>query len=1056
MKTLTSCAAALLALGQFAASAQISSSSAFASQPTQNSKPSALNPAVTANFAKLPLSFEANQGQTDSQVRFVSRGQGYSLFLTNREAVLALHKNEPQPVHGRDGKPALSAKAGKTAVVRMELDGASDGLRVVGEEPLPGKSNYFIGSDSSKWHTNVPTYSRVKYTGVYPGIDLVYYGNQQQLEYDFVVAPNADPKQARLHFAGADKLKLNHDGDLEIIAKEGEIAFHKPVVYQMKDGQRQPVIGSFRLLAKNTVGFELGSYDRSRELVVDPVLAYSTYLGGTQAEYAEALAVDQDANVYVTGENYSTDFPLTKHPLEKTSTAVYLTKLNQTGTALDYSTYFVSDVYNTVSPTGLAVDAAGDAYLTGATGDGFPTTSGAFQTAYKRTDGNDTGFVAKVNSTGSALVYSTYLGGSGGHIKYENGYCQAIAVDAEGNAYVTGYTDSADFPVTKGAYQTTKKSELSAFVTKLNPEGTGLVYSTFLGGTSVAPLGEIPEDDGYAIVLNSAGEAYVGGSTVFTDFPTTANAFQTVKPSPGSSGSSGFVTKLNAAGSGLVFSTFLGGSNPVGTQNFGQPGDFVVGVAVDPQGNVFAVGEASSTDFPVTSNAIQSTAESTLDGFVTKLDPTGSALVYSTYLGGTSFTDGGLPLPGAVVAGVAVNKQGDAFVTGHTIATNFPVTSGAIQRHNLAASKKSTNAFLTEFDPGGSLLYSTYFGGNGKVPGYSDAYDGGDKAIAVALDSLGNAYIAGTTISSDFPVTPGAFQTQYQTSIDSDGIHTTFVAKFAFHKPTSTTLVGSSNPAVLGTTVKFTATATLVYGGTPVGDVSFSVDGPVVAHIPVDASGQAVFSTSTLSAGQHTITARFPEDTDSYSSSSATLVETITGGQVATPFFPRLGGTYHSGDKFAIEDSTPGATIYYTVDGTTPTAASTRYTSPILISTTTTIKAIAVVSGDTNSAVATATYTIVPAAVTTTTSLTSSTNPSTLGDAVTFTATVTAASGPTPTGAVTFKNDSVVLGTVPLTGGKASIRTSNLTVGGNTFAAIYTGNATDAASAATITQEVAQ
>ena len=708
---------------------------------------------MKANFGKLPLSFEANQGQTDRRVKFLSRGQGYSLFLTGREAVLALHKNGLQPIHERGGKPTLPPNGGKTDIVRMGLAGASQGLRVAGDEPLPGKSNYFLGSDPAKWHTNVPTYSKVKYSGVYPGIDLVYYGNQQQLEYDFVIAPNADPKQARLHFAGASKLKLNHDGDLEIIAKDGEIAFHKPVVYQMKDGQRQPVDGNFKLLAKNIVGFELGSYDRSRELVVDPVLAYSTYLGGTEAEFARAIAVDQHANVYVTGQNFSSDFPLSKHALDTTSNSVYLTKLNQTGTAIDYSTYFVSDCCNEVRAYGLAVDASGNAYLTGAAEEGFPTTSGAFQTVSKQKVGFYTGFVAKVNATGSGLVYATYLGGSGGdstYIGYDSG--QAIAVDSAGDAYVTGHTDSADFPVTKGAYQSTNKSGLSAFVTKLNPEGTGLVYSTFLGGTSIAPQGDVPADMGYAIALNSSGEAYVGGSTVLTAFPTTPDAFQTVSPSKGSFGSSGFVAKLNAAGSELVFSTFLGGSNPV-YENNGEPGDIVFGIAVDPQGNVLAAGEASSTDFPVTSNAIQSTNESSLNGFVAKLNPIGSALVYSTYLGGTDPENEGRP--GAVVAGVAVDKQGDAFVTGHTIATDFPVTSGAIQEHNHGAGRKSSNAFLTELDPGGSLVYSTYFGGSSYFPEYSDAGEDGDGATAVSLDSLGNAYITGGTISSDFPVTPG-------------------------------------------------------------------------------------------------------------------------------------------------------------------------------------------------------------------------------------------------------------------------------------------------------------
>ncbi|AXC16143.1 Cell surface protein (plasmid) [Acidisarcina polymorpha] len=526
-KALILIAVGVLAFGPVAASAQTASSSALNSQPTTNSKLPAVNPAVKANFAKLPLSFEANQGQTDGQVKFLSRGQGYSLFLTDREAVLALHKNEAQPVHGRGGKPAFPAQAGKIDVVRMELDGASQGVRVAGEEPLPGKSNYFIGSDPSKWHTNVPTYSKVKYSNVYPGIDLVYYGSQQQLEYDFVVARNADPKQARLRFTGASKLKLNHDGDLEIVAKDGEIAFHKPVAYQMKDGQRQPVEGRFQLLAKNTVGFAVKDYDHSRELVIDPVLGYSTYLSGSgSAEDTEglAIAVDKSGQAVVTGFTDSTTFPVTsgayQPTLEEFAQDAFVTKLNSTGTGLIYSTFLGGSSGATGSA--VALDSAGDAYVAGNAGLDFPTTGGAFQTTARCVQGKyecAIGFVTELNPQGSALVFSTYLGGSGRSLAFGDAVL-GLALDVHENIYVTGYAASLDFPVTPGAFQTTNKAPAdnpyNAFLSKLSAGGAHLVYSTYLGGSGSSEE-SCCGDQGQSVAVDGSGFAYVGGLTFSPD-----------------------------------------------------------------------------------------------------------------------------------------------------------------------------------------------------------------------------------------------------------------------------------------------------------------------------------------------------------------------------------------------------------------------------------------------------------------------------------------------------------------------------------------------------------
>ena len=470
-------------------------------------------PSVAAAYGKLPLTFEPNQGQDDPRVRFSSRGQGYSLFLTDSEAVLSLSKQEPQSqnkVARSSERPTIASQKTpiKTDVVRMELAGAAPGLKVTGSDILPGKINYFIGKDPSKWRTDLPTYGKVKYSAVYPGVDLVYYGNQRQLEYDFVVAPGADGNQVRLHFAGAKKLAIDSNGNLRISASNGEISFHKPVVYQIKDGKREPVTGKFQLLAKSDLGFALGNYDHSRELVIDPTLAYSTYLGGSTSESANGIAVDTGGHAYVTGSTYSSDFPTT------------------------------ASSYAAIDP------ALGNAHLT------------------------PVAFITKFHHDGSGLIYSTFLGGTGGDS------ATAIALDSAGNAYVTGTTFSTDFPVTPGAYETTLNSTAASFVTKLNPTGTNLVYSTYILD-AWAP----------SIAVDASGHAYVTGSTSSKSFPVSANAFQ--KTNHALYGTA-FVIRLGESGGWAEYSTYLGGSNY----------ENAYGIAVGKADEAYVTGTTYSHDFP--------------------------------------------------------------------------------------------------------------------------------------------------------------------------------------------------------------------------------------------------------------------------------------------------------------------------------------------------------------------------------------------------------------------------------------------------------------------------
>jgi hypothetical protein len=663
---------------------------------------------ILDRYGKLPLSFEANQGQSDPQVKYLSRGTGYSLFLTSNEAVLALQLSAPSPAGSGQAKnvhrPPVSHRPSVGAVLRMKLLNTNPKTEVSGQDELPGKSNYFIGNDPKKWHTNVRQFAKVRYENVYPGVDLVYYGNQQELEYDFVLQPGASPQAIRLGIAGAKRLHLEH-GDLVLTSAGGDVHLRSPHIYQEANGVRHEVRGRYLIKSKNEVGFEVATYDRRRALVIDPVLAYSTYLGGSSRDGAYAIAVDSEGNAYVTGVTNSTDFPTTPGALQKTCCGAFVTKINPGGVGLVYSTY----LGGTNIGYGIAIDTAGNAYVTGSTrSTDFPTVN-AIQPTF---GGVEDGFLTKINAAGSALVYSTYLGGS------DFDWSQGVAVDTAGNAYVTGITASPDFP-TANAIQPNHGAEKywNAFVTKINASGNAFVYSTYLSGSS--------SDWGEGIAADTAGNAYVTGSASSTDFPTTANALQRTKHGGGDA----FVTKFNANGSAFVYSTYLGGSWA----------DFGVSIAVDSAGNAYVTGPTSSTDFP-TANAIQPAFGGVWDAFVTKINASGTALVYSTYLGGSDsdmyVSDGGK-------GGIAIDTAGNAYVTGTTRSTDFP-TVNAIQ----PAKRGLEDVFVTMVNSDGSaLVYSTYLGG------YSHDYAGG-----IAASGAGSAYLAGDTYSKNFPTTLGAYQ----------------------------------------------------------------------------------------------------------------------------------------------------------------------------------------------------------------------------------------------------------------------------------------------------------
>ncbi len=589
------------------------------------------------------LRFEVNRGQTDAAVRFLSRGRGYNLFLTPTEAVLSLR-----------GAPGSASAASAPATLAMRLVGSNPAARVVGRDRLPGKSNYFIGNDPRKWRTDIPHYAKVHYQEAYPGIDLVFYGNEDgRLEYDFVVGPGADPAAIRLAFEGVDQLKVDPRGDLVAhlavpgsrgaAADERVVRLKKPRIHQEARGRPQEIPGHFVLESSpaapqgaQQVRFDVGPYDARAPLVIDPVLVYGTYLGGggdttflpAGGESGASIAVDDLGSAYVTGSTSSASFP-TLNPLPGFSGLYYVdafvTKFSPDGRTVLYSTY-LGGIEGDDSGFGIAVDDQGNAYVTGTAGAiDFPVTPGAFQPALT----GESAFVTKLAPEGNALAYSTFLGGSGS----DSG--NAIAVDAAGSAYVTGSTDSGDFPTSPGALQPALAGDRDAFVAKLDAAGSALLYSTYLGGGSA--------DDGRAVAIDTAGDAFLTGATRSSDFPTTPGAFDTTcgtdglcnaffDPSLGTrvEPSDAFVARLNPAGTALLYSTFLGGSSD----------DVPGGIAVDSLDNAYVAGSTASTDFPVAPGAFQPALRGDRDAFVTKLSVAGADLVYSTYLGGSSSDDG--------------------------------------------------------------------------------------------------------------------------------------------------------------------------------------------------------------------------------------------------------------------------------------------------------------------------------------------------------------------------------------------------------------------------------
>ena len=738
--------------------------------------PAATNTALQQRvFANLPLVFESNRGQSDSSVKFLSRGSGYGLFLTENEAVLTLQHSALSTQHS----------AGRVSVVRMALDGADASSQIVGMAPLLGKSNYFIGNDPAKWHRDVPQFAQVRYENVYPGIDLLYYGNQGRVEYDFKVAPGADPNQIALRFHDSEKMVLTSAGDLVLATNAGDVRLKAPRVYQEIGQEHQSVAGRFILRANHRVGFEIGAYDRSRTLIIDPVLTYSTYLGGSGNEGCSAIsgavksgcpaiAVDSAGNAYVAGTTTSADFPPSGTPYQATLSGaadIFIAKLKSDGSALLFSTYLGGT--GTDTSAGVATDSGFNVVVAGTTNSAdFPTngTNAAFQPT-PLSSGNHV-FVSKLDSNGSNLIYSTYLSGSTGA---DN--ATGLALDVRGLAYLTGTTTSTDFPTTSGAFQTTSKATNQFFMSKVDPSLTGsasLVYSTYLGGS--APASGVTVGGGIAVDTSSTSpNVLITGGTSFTDMPV-LNASQGTN----AGGIDAFVAKFiptNASGTEQIYLTYLGGSG----DEIGN------GIAVDSGGSAYVTGSTTSTDLPAAGTGPFQPAYGggASDAFLVKLNNPASgvsvALTYATYLGGSG-TDVGLA--------VAVDSLQGARLTGYTDSSNFP-TQVPVQ----ASLGGGTDAFATRIDTTATTAtaaghYSTYLGGSGN-----------DRGTGIAVDPQGASYVAGETASSNFPK-----QNPFQSSLS--GSSDAFVTKLGSTVNLSIAATATPSPTGVGNAVSFKYTIT--------------------------------------------------------------------------------------------------------------------------------------------------------------------------------------------------------------------------------------------------------
>jgi hypothetical protein len=671
---------------------------------------------VQTSLESMPPAFTQNMGQWDEQVLFQADLGGATMWIT----VDGVYYQFARRYAGSDSSVQVLernsvADSLETLVLKTSIVGASADAVASGDSLLDYRCNYFLGNDSSRWRSNVASYRSVVLHEVYSGIDLTYYGRDGRLEYDFRVSAGADYSQIRIEYEGAESVLVAADGALVVSTDWGELHELAPVVFQEVNGVRRPVTAEYRMMGQRTFGFHLGpDFDSSLPVVIDPVLVYSTYLGGGINDGGRSIVVDESGAVYVAGETFSSNFP-TMNPYEssrKGYLSAIVSKLSKSGNALIYSTYLGGSI--TDASYSVAVNSQGEAYVVGFTSSTDFPIAGAVQGSFG--GGNSDAFLTKLSSGGDHLIWSTYLGGSG----WDSG--EDVALDTGGDAYVTGFTYSTNF-LTHDAYRDTNTGDYDAFVTKITRNGS-MVYSTYLGGSS--------DDKGSAVVVNAAGEAYVTGRTRSNDFP----SFQAYQGLLQGVYLDAFISILSPTGDSLIYSTFLGGDKD----------DYAYDIAVDSSGDAYITGRTLSDNFPV-ANAEQSTNHGEYDVFVTRLSLAANALVYSTYLGGTVDDYG---------YAIVVDGLGAAYVAGRAFSADFPT----VNAYQGSYQGGYSDAFVVKLSGAGAPVFSTYLGGS--------AYDG---AYGIDIDTSGAAYVTGFTDSDNFPT-----RNPYQATWNSDGADL-FVAK---------------------------------------------------------------------------------------------------------------------------------------------------------------------------------------------------------------------------------------------------------------------------------------
>ena len=740
-----------------------------------------------------PLSFEENQGQAPSQYHYIARGSQYTVLVNRESATLVVRSHE------------------STNTVRLRLRGTQGGRRPQALERLITRTNYLIGDDPRGWKKNVPNYRSILYREIYPKVDLLYYGNQGHLEFDFALAPGADPRAIQLDVDGA-KVAVTPNGDLALDVKGSEVILRRPAVYQWLGGRKRRIDARYAVIAGSQIDFTLGSYDHTRKLMIDPVLAYATLLGGGRLDEAFAVTVDSKGFTYVGGVTTSRNFPTTANAFDKTCgtdglcntfySDAFVAKLTPHGTRV-WVTYIGGGRYDEIHA--IAVDATAHPYVTGfSQSPAFPHKDLSGTPALR---GGSFAFVSRFRIDGTALQYSVRFCSS----------ClgQGLAVDSAGEAFVTGtVSPGPNLVTTSGALQPNPPACApnaaqcdKTFVAKLNPTGTGLVYSTYLGGDA--------EQFGSALALDGSGDAYITGLTNSADFPTTSGAYQRT-----TSSFAAYISKLNSSGSGLVYSTLFSGPSSSD------------GLAVDSSGNAYISGTASQ--LPTTSGAFQQVVKGVDDAYVAKFDASGSNLLYATYLGGHDQFGGERAL------GIVVNSLGEASVTGLALSMDFPTTINAFQRVKRSSSNSGA-CFVTKLNASGSALsYSSYLDGSGNWDTVCNA---------IALGRNGNVYVAGRTSTSDFPTTPDAFM-KTNTAGDMDAFAAQITPLCALQsvdltvticQPSSNSAVGSPVTIMAGTTDKL-----------PVKLIEIFVDGTKVHQ----ANLSAIMVRLPMVAGAHLVTVR--------------------------------------------------------------------------------------------------------------------------------------------------------------------------------------------------------